>query len=141
LLRRITQAGRPQRYFLRPSVVPGVVPGGFADLDRPRFVHSLRGGLWHPCPVKRDYHALRQISGLRASGKYDSLTKLRKTTPYLVASEAALEHRNRAPLPGRESAGNIRSRCGDAFGLQDTGSTTLADGRGSKPRRNRSWGR
>jgi len=117
------------------------VPGGFADLDRPTVVHSLRGGLWHPCPVKRDYHALRQISGLRASGKYDSLTKLRKTTPHLVASEAAWEHRNRAPLAGRAGPGCIGDRCGDVFCPQDTGSTTLADGRGSKPRRNRSWGR
>jgi hypothetical protein len=117
------------------------VPGGFADLVRPRFVHSLRGGLWHPCPVKRDYHALHQISGLRARCKYDSLTKLRRTTPHLVASEAALKHPNRAPLPGRESTGNIRSRCMEAFGPQDTGSTTLADGRCNKPRRNRSWGR
>jgi hypothetical protein len=137
-LRRILQPVRSRRYLPRRAAAPrggtrrasGCRPPGFAT--RP---------LWHPCPVKRDYHALCQISGLRARCKYDSLTKLRKTTPHLVASEAALKHPNRAPLAGRESAGNTRSRCRDAFGPQDTGSTTMADGRCNKPRRNRSWGR
>jgi hypothetical protein len=89
-------------------------------------------------PVKTVYREWAKTFALQGRDEYDSLTKLRRNTPHVVAGQRATEAE--APrLKGRERLGCMRSRVRPSV-ARDT-AAEFGRGRGSKPRLNRRWGR